>query len=89
MAGGASDFWQRDVTDMGETGPDHARGARYLTVGPGQTAPMALNNVVFGVRSLEPDPGKSKALIAKLNIYPFSQRKNPPPAKLMSPGGKL
>lgn len=38
-AGGVGDFWQRPITDMGETGPDKGKGARYLIVGPGQTAP--------------------------------------------------
>jgi hypothetical protein len=98
MAGGVADFWQRGITDMGETGPDHAQGAQYLIVGPGQNVAKAdgyrvvtspLNNLMFGVRSLEPDPEKSKALIAKLNIYPFSQHDNPPLAKLVSPGGKV
>lgn len=65
---------------MGETGPDKGRGAKYLLVGPGQDAPkaegyrvvqMPMNHVMFGVRSLEPDPEKSKALIARLRIYPF------------------
>ncbi len=98
MAGGVADFWQRSITDMGETGPDHAKGAKYLIVGPDQKAPkadgyslvsMTLNNMMFGVRSLEPDPAKSKALIAKLHIYPFTQRDNPPAAsKLVSPNGK-
>lgn len=97
MAGGVADFWQRSVSDMGETGPDKGRGAKYLLVGPGQdkpnaegyaVVPMPLNNVMFGVRSLEPDPEKSKALIAQLKIYPFSQRAKPPASRLLSPEGK-
>lgn len=97
LMGGVGDFWQRDVSDMGETGPDRGRGARYLIVGPGQKVPpvqgcrvlqMRMNNIMFGVRSLEPDPEKSKALIAKLNLYPLSQSKNPPRSNLIAPGGK-
>ncbi|MQR00994.1 DUF1254 domain-containing protein [Glaciimonas soli] len=97
MAGGVGDFWQRSVTDMGETGPDRGQGAKYLLVGPGQkvtqtegfqVVQMPMNNIMFGVRSLEPDPQKSKALIAKLAIYPFSEREKPSTAQLLSPAGK-
>ncbi|MFC7286765.1 DUF1254 domain-containing protein [Herminiimonas glaciei] len=97
MAGGVGDFWQRSVTDMGETGPDRGQGAKYLLLGQGQSVAdttgysvvqMPMNNIMFGVRSLEADPQKSKDLIAKLSIYPLSQKNNPPPTKLISPAGR-
>ena len=37
-AGGVLDFWQRPLFDMGQTGPDKGAGAKYLVVGPGQSA---------------------------------------------------
>src|SRR5579871_5959056 len=33
-AGGALDFWQRPSADLGLTGPDQGKGARYIFVGP-------------------------------------------------------
>src|SRR3954469_22717399 len=39
IAGGLSDFWQREFAVIGEMGPDGGRGGRHLVVGPGQAAP--------------------------------------------------
>jgi hypothetical protein len=78
-AGGVGDFWQRPLTDMGETGPDKGKGAKYLLLAPGQKAPKAkgytiiqspTNNVFFAFRVLDPDPKKAKALIEGVKIYP-------------------
>ena len=33
-AGGFTDFWQRPITDSGQTGPDKGAGGRYLILGP-------------------------------------------------------
>ena len=33
-ASGLVDIWQRPVTDMGQTGPDKAKGATFVAVGP-------------------------------------------------------
>jgi hypothetical protein len=37
-AGGILDFWQRPITDMGQTGPDGGQGGKYLIVGPERQA---------------------------------------------------
>ncbi|URK89290.1 DUF1254 domain-containing protein (plasmid) [Rhizobium sp. RCAM05350] len=96
-AGGVGDFWQRPLTDMGETGPDKGEGGKYLVVGPGQTAPDAkdytviqspTNNVFFACRVLDPDPAKAKALIEAVKLYPFSEKDNPKPTKLIRPEGR-
>ncbi len=66
-AGGFLDFWQRPVADVGFTGPDQGKGARYVVVGPEDDAKKyeqpgtfviqsATNNVFFGLRILDPDP---------------------------------
>ena len=34
MAGGIVDFWQRPLTDTGQTGPDKGAGGKYLVLGP-------------------------------------------------------
>src|SRR3954462_3173452 len=71
-AGGVSDFWQRECGVMGEMGPDEGRGGRHLVLPPGGTAPeldgmFALQatgmNVMFGFRTLDPDPQRARALV--------------------------
>jgi len=34
VAGGILDFWQRPLTDCGQTGPDKGAGGKYLILGP-------------------------------------------------------
>ncbi|MFC7338637.1 DUF1254 domain-containing protein [Haloferula chungangensis] len=34
MAGGILDFWQRPMTDCGQTGPEKGAGAKFLILGP-------------------------------------------------------
>lgn len=97
-AGGAGDFWQRPITDMGETGPDKAKGAKYLVVGPGQTVPENTGgflvvhsptlNITFGTRALDPDPAKARAWLEKIRIYPLSQQASPSPTRLIAVDGK-
>lgn len=96
-AGGTSDFWQREQTAIGELGADKGKGGKYIITPPGQktiTAPgyysiqSTMMNVFFGFRALDPDPVKAKALIAGVKIYPYAQRANPAPTKLVSPDGK-
>jgi hypothetical protein len=96
-SGGAGDFWQRPLTDMGETGPDKAKGGKYLIIGPGQKVDDTTGytvvhsptfNINFGTRSLDPDPEQDRALLEKIKIYPLSQRDNPPPTRLIAVDGK-
>jgi hypothetical protein len=96
-AGGAGDFWQRPLTDMGETGPDKAKGGKYLIIGLGQKVDDTTGytvvhsptfNINFGTRALDPDPEQDRALLEKIKIYPVSQRDNPPPTRLITVDGK-
>jgi hypothetical protein len=96
-AGGVGDFWQRPVTDMGETGPDKGKGAKYLLIGPGQKPASTkgyivvnspTNNIFFAFRVLDPDPEKAAALIASVKIYPLAERNNPKHVKLIRPEGR-
>jgi hypothetical protein len=96
-AGGVGDFWQRPVTDMGETGRDRGRGAKYLLVGPGQEAPAAegysvvrspTNNVFVAFRVLDPNPATAQALIAAFQMYPYADRANPQPTRVLRPEGR-
>jgi hypothetical protein len=85
-AGGFTDFWQRPITDSGQTGPDKGMGGKYLILGPDDPDMKPEGYYVFrsptvnvwsAHRVLDPDPVKAKALIDALRIYPYSQGGNP------------
>jgi hypothetical protein len=97
VAGGILDFWQRPLTDCGQTGPDKGKGGKFLVLGPGDPdlkpegyyvfrSPTV--NIMSGHRALDPDPAKAKATAAALRIYPYSQRDNPPPTRHVTPDGR-
>ncbi len=96
-AGGVSDFWQREIGVMGEMGPDQGRGGKHLIMPPGQAAPAADGyfvlpstgvNIMFGFRTLDPDPVRAQALVEAVKIYPYAERDDPPPTRVISPGGR-
>lgn len=97
-AGGISDFWQREIGVMGEMGPDKGAGGKHIIVPPGGEVPADVDgyyvqrasgmNVMFGFRTLDPDPARSQALVDGVKIYPFSQREKPEPTQVVSPEGK-
>ncbi|WP_091227215.1 DUF1254 domain-containing protein [Microbacterium sp. 3J1] len=98
-AGGVSDFWQREVGAMGEMGPDRGEGGKYLVLAPGVDAPDGLEsdyrtlrssgvNIMFGFRTLDPDPAEADALVRGVRIHPYSQRENPTPTRIVSPDGR-
>ncbi len=97
-AGGVSDFWQREIGVLGEMGPDQGKGGKHLIVPPGAEAPVDADgynvmrstgmNIMFGFRTLDPDPERSQALVDEVRIYPYTERNDPPPTRLISPGGK-
>jgi hypothetical protein len=99
MAGAIMDFWERPLTDCGQTGPDKGNGGKFLILGPNdkdiKPAPEGYyvfrsptNNVWIGMRGLDPDVEKARALCAQLKIYPWSQRDNPPAMKHIRPEGR-
>lgn len=97
-AGGILDFWQRPLTDTGQTGPDKGAGGKYLVLGPGDPdmKPAGYHvvrsptvNVFVGSRTLDPNREKALATMAAFTIYPYSRRDNPPPAaKHLTPNGR-
>ncbi len=96
-AGGVTDFWQRPLSDSGQTGPDKGKGGKYLVLGPDDpdikpegyfVVRSPTVNVWMAHRALDPDPVKAKATAAALRIYPYSQRDNPPPTRHLSPDGR-
>lgn len=98
-AGGVSDFWQREIGAMGEMGPDRGQGGKYLVVTPGQVAPEGLGddyrvlassgvNIMFGFRTLDPDPTRADELVHGVRIYPYAKREDPTPTRIVSPDGR-
>ena len=96
-AGGFTDFWQRPITDSGQTGPDKGAGGKYLILGPDDPDMQPEGYYVFrsptvniwsAHRALESDPIKARALVDGLKIYPYSQRANPTPTRHVSPDGR-
>ena len=96
-AGGFTDFWQRPITDSGQTGPDKGAGGKYLILGPDDPDMQPEGYYVFrsptvniwsAHRALDPDAAKARALINGLKIYPYSQRENPSPTRHVSPNGR-
>ncbi|RJG08356.1 DUF1254 domain-containing protein [Massilia cavernae] len=97
-AGSVTDFWQRSVVGLGQTGPDKGKGGKYLILPPGAEAPAdtngyyvaqsATNNVLMGFRVLDPAPENGKAIIGAIKVYPYSQRDNASPVRLLTAGGK-
>jgi len=96
-AGGFTDFWQRPITDSGQTGPDTGAGGRYLILGPDdpEMKPEGYHvfrsptvNVWSAHRVLDPDPVQARRLIDALRIYPYGQRDDPAPTRHVAPAGR-
>lgn len=96
-AGGFTDFWQRPVSDTGQTGPDKGKGGKYLILGPDDPdmQPEGYHvfrsptvNVFIGQRVLEPDKEKALALMAAIRIYPYSAKDFPPTTPHIRPDGR-
>jgi hypothetical protein len=96
IGGFVDDLWQRPVTDLGLAGPDKGKGAKYLVLGPGQTAPegakgfivvhsSTVNNLML-VRLLATDAKERQATLEKIRLYPLSQQANPPATKVLPLG---
>jgi hypothetical protein len=95
-AGGTSDFWQRSIVGIGQSGPDKGAGGRYLFVGPGQEAPAAedhylarsqTNNVWFALRVLATDEAETERILAAFRVYPFGHGEETPHTRIVRPDG--
>lgn len=96
-AGAVLDFWQRPLSDTGQTGPDKGAGGKYLVLGPGHpdlklegyfVVHSPTVNIWVGQRALDPNREKAMATVAAFRIYPYSQRDNPPSTLHGSPNGR-
>ena len=78
-------------------GPDQGQGGKHLIIAPGTEAPPTDDhfvlqstgmNIMFGFRTLDPDPERSRALIDAVRIYPYERRDDPPPTRVVTPDGR-
>ena len=98
MAGGVADFWQRSLSDIGETGPDKGKGGKYLIVGPDQAAPADFKadyviqsptfNIMHGTRILATDKAEGERLLAAYQLYPVKDAASPRKSRIVSPQGR-
>jgi hypothetical protein len=98
IAGGVSDFWQREVGVIGEMGPDHGHGGKTIVLPPGAPPPDVVDgtfvlqsqnmNIMFGFRTLDPDVARSQALVDAIRIYPLKATDDPIPTRIVSPDGR-
>ncbi|HMU01697.1 MAG TPA: DUF1214 domain-containing protein [Amaricoccus sp.] len=83
-AGGVLDMWQRPVFDLGLTGPDKGEGATYIVVGPEEDPAdyeadgvyvyqSATNNVLVGIRILDPDPAFYDTFVSDYAMGPTGE----------------
>ena len=97
VAGGVMDYWERPVTDVGQTGPDAGNGGKYLILGPEHdnvtsegyyVSRSATNHIFLGLRALAPSLEESMALAKAMQAYPYSERENPTMSRLINPEGQ-
>jgi hypothetical protein len=91
VQGGITDAWQNNI-------PDSEAPAKYLLLAPGQKMPDDVAgyavrrsptfNVFIGVRLTDVDPEKAKEALAHLQMYPYTQRDNPPKMEILDAGAK-
>jgi hypothetical protein len=93
VRGAASDMWQIQMTQL-------TRPGKYLFIGPNQELPLGaedegyiithspMNNFFVGFRLMSEDKKTRDALLDKVKIYPYSERKNPKKLKHIRPGAK-
>jgi hypothetical protein len=91
VQGGISDAWQRTIPGTespgtylvlapGQKGPDNVAG---FTVRPSPTF-----NIFLGARLTDADAAQAKEALARLQMYPYAQRDNPPKAEILDVGTK-
>ncbi len=98
-AGVLNDFWWR-TSGIGNLGPDKGKGGKFLIVPPGYQNDLPaegyfivhskMNDYMFFLRGFVVNgnvPGASE-LLQKTRIYPYNQRNNPKPNRVVPATGK-
>jgi len=91
VQGAINDSWQNAI-------PDTEKPGKYLVLAPRQKAPDNVAgyvvrhsptvNVFLGVRLTDPDPESAKEALSHLQMYPYTQRDNPPKMEILDSGTK-
>ena len=87
-AGAVLDYWQRPIADLGLTGPDQGKGGKYIIVGPEEDVKKykkdgifvyqsPTNNIMFGLRLVDPDPEFAKTFKASIKMGTFGEEMKP------------
>jgi hypothetical protein len=96
-AGGILDIWQRPITDIGQTGPEKGKGAKFLVLPPGSedlkpegyiVVRSPTNQVWFATRGLDPDPKVADETVRKHRLYAWKDRDNAPDTKFIPVDGR-
>ncbi|VVE65346.1 signal peptide protein [Pandoraea captiosa] len=100
VLGVIDDFWFRYVADFGNAGPDKGKGGKYLVVPPGYKGELpksgyyivkseTYGNLLVGRGFLKNgSPAPTVASIkARLRIYPYAARNNPPKTNFVNSSG--
>ena len=92
VQGAISDAWQIAI-------PGTEAPAKYLVLAPGQEVPDNVAgyavrhsptfNIFLGVRLTDADPETAKQALAQLQMYPYTQRDNPPNMQILDAGTKV
>jgi hypothetical protein len=92
VQGAINDSWQNAI-------PDTEKPGKYLVLAPGQKVPDDVAgyvvrhsptvNVFLGVRLTDPDPKSAAEALSHLQMYPYSERKNPPKMEILDAGTKI
>jgi hypothetical protein len=91
VQGGISDAWQRTIPGTESPGIS-------LVLAPGQKVPDNISgytvrqspsfNIFLGLRLTDADPAQAKEALSHLQMYPYSQRDNPPKMDILDAGTK-
>jgi hypothetical protein len=96
-AGGVLDIWQRPLTDLGQTGPEKGKGAKFLILPPGSDDVKADGYYIvrsptmqlwFATRGLDPDRKAAEATVRKHKLYAWGDRSNPPVTNFIEVAGR-
>lgn len=92
VQGAMNDSWQNAI-------PGTEAAGKYLVLAPGQQEPADVAgyvvrhsptvNVFLGVRLTDADPMRAKEALSHLQMYPYSQRDNPPKLDILDAGTKV
>jgi hypothetical protein len=100
VVGLLDDFWQRSLVDVGLPGPDAGNGGKFLLLPPGYDgevpsgyyevrATMHNHNLLVRGIIVDSDVPAAVERIRNVKVYPWREREDPKPNKVVSISGAL